>query len=205
MLLKIYPENPNERSIQQVVDCLRKGGVIICPTDTVYGFACDIFNPKAIERICRIKGINPKKANFSFICYDLSHLADFARVENSVFKTMKRVLPGAFTFILPAKSSVPDIFQSNKRTVGIRVPDNNIAREIVRLLGNPIMSSTITTQNSETIEYSTDPELIYEKYRHQVDLVIDGGYGDIQFSTVLDCTDQSIEVVRVGKGSLNEI
>ncbi len=204
MILKIYPENPNEKAIQQVTDCLKKGGVIICPTDTVYGFACDIFNTKAIERICKIKGINPKKANFSFICYDLSHLADFARVDNHVFKTMKRVLPGAYTFILPAKAKVPDIFQSNKRTVGIRIPDNNIPREIVRILGNPILSSTVHS-NDDAIEYSTDPELMWEKYSNQVDLVIDGGFGGIEVSTVLDCTDNNIEIIREGKGKIEEI
>ncbi len=204
MILKIYPENPNEKSVQLVVDCLKKGGVIICPTDTVYGFACDIFNSKAIERICRIKNINAKKANFSFICQDLSHLADFARVDNHVFKTMKRVLPGAYTFILPAKSSVPDIFQSNKRTVGIRIPDNNIPREIVRILGNPIMSSTVHT-NEDIIEYSTDPELMWEKYNGLVDMVVDGGFGGIETSTVLDCTGSAIEVIREGKGNLAEI
>ncbi len=203
MLLKIYPENPNERSIQQIVDCLKKGGVIICPTDTVYGFACDIFNTKAIERICRIKGINPKKANFSFICYDLSHIADYSRVDNHVFKLMKRSLPGAFTFILPARSNVPDIFQSNKRTVGIRVPDNNIPREIVRFLGNPILSSSVHTDD-DLVEYSTDPELMWEKYRDVVDMVVDGGYGDIQYSTVLDCTGPEIEIVREGKGNIEE-
>jgi tRNA threonylcarbamoyl adenosine modification protein (Sua5/YciO/YrdC/YwlC family) len=203
MLLKIYPENPNERSIQQIVDCLKKGGVIICPTDTVYGFACDIFNTKAIERICRIKGINPKKANFSFICYDLSHIADYSRVDNHVFKLMKRSLPGAFTFILPARSNVPDIFQSNKRTVGIRVPDNNIPREIVRFLGNPILSSSVHTDD-DLVEYSTDPELMWEKYRDVVDMVVDGGYGDIQYSTVMDCTGPEIEIVREGKGNIEE-
>lgn len=203
MLLKIYPENPNERSINQVVECLRKGGVIICPTDTVYGFACDIFNTKAIERICRIKGINPKKANFSFICYDLSHLADYARVDNQVFKLMKRSLPGAFTFILPAKSNVPDIFQSNKRTVGIRVPDHSIPRTIVKVLGNPIMTSTVH-DDGDMVEYSTDPELMWEKYRDQVDMVIDGGFGDIEYSTVLDCTGPEIEIIREGKGIIEE-
>jgi tRNA threonylcarbamoyl adenosine modification protein (Sua5/YciO/YrdC/YwlC family) len=203
MLLKIYPENPNERSIQQIVDCLKKGGVIICPTDTVYGFACDIFNTKAIERICRIKGINPKKANFSFICYDLSHIADYSRVDNHVFKLMKRLLPGAFTFILPARSNVPDIFQINKRTVGIRVPDNNIPREIVRFLGNPILSSSVHTDD-DLVEYSTDPELMWEKYRDVVDMVVDGGYGDIQYSTVMDCTGPEIEIVREGKGNIEE-
>ena len=203
MLLKIYPQNPNERSIQQIVECLKKGGVIICPTDTVYGFACDIFNTKAIERICRIKGINPKKANFSFICYDLSHIADYSRVDNHVFKLMKRSLPGAFTFILPARSNVPDIFQSNKRTVGIRVPDNSIPREIVRFLGNPILSSSVHTDD-DLVEYSTDPELIWEKYRDVVDMVVDGGYGDIQYSTVLDCTGPEIEIVREGKGKIEE-
>lgn len=204
MLLKIYPQNPNERSIQQIVDCLKKGGVIICPTDTVYGFACDIFNTKAIERICRIKGINPKKANFSFICYDLSHIADYSRVDNHVFKLMKRSLPGAFTFILPARSNVPDIFQSNKRTVGIRVPDNTIPREIVRFLGNPILSSSVHTAD-DLVEYSTDPELMWEKYRDVVDMVVDGGYGDILYSTVLDCTGPEIEIVREGKGKIEEL
>ena len=201
MLIKIYPQNPNEKSLLQIVDCLKKGGVVICPTDTVYGFTCDIFNAKAIERICRIKGIQPKKANFSFICYDLSHIADCARVDNPVFKLMKRSLPGAFTFILPARSNVPEIFQSNKKTVGIRVPDHTIPREIVHHLGRPILSSSIHNDD-DLIEYSTDPELIWEKYRDMVDIVVDGGYGDIQYSTVLDCTGPEIEIIREGKGEI---
>lgn len=201
MLLKIYPENPNEKAIEKVVECLKKGGVVIIPTDTVYCFSCDIMNHKAISRICRIKKIDPRKVNFSFVCSDLSHLADYAKVSNHTFKFMKNCLPGPFTFILPAKASVPEIFQINKRTVGIRVPDNTITRAIVKSLGNPITSSTIEI-DLLSIEYSTDPELIHEKYGDLVDIVIDGGIGETEFSTVLDCTEDEIMLVREGKGKI---
>ncbi|SMO49311.1 L-threonylcarbamoyladenylate synthase [Solitalea koreensis] len=202
MLLKIYPENPNPKAIEQVVACLKKGGVIIYPTDTVYGMGCDITNHKAIERICQIKGIKPEKANLSFICYDLSHLAQYTKpVDTVIFRMLKSHLPGPFTFIFNASSLVPKLLNSKKKTVGIRVPDNDIAREIVNQLGNPIVSTSIHDED-EIIEYSTDPELIYEKYQDLVDIVIDGGYGDNEASTVVDCTSDPIEVIRQGKGIL---
>lgn len=202
MLLKIYPENPNPKDIKTVIDCLNSGGVIIYPTDTIYAFGCDIFKPKAIEKIASIKGIKTDKANFSFICYDLSHLSDFTTpIENQIFKLMKKVLPGPYTFILNANNKVPKLIQSKKKTIGIRVPDNNIARTIVNELGNPIMSSSVHDED-EIIEYTTDPELIYEKYCDNVDIVIDGGFGDNEPSTIIDCTKGEPEVIRYGKGDI---
>jgi tRNA threonylcarbamoyl adenosine modification protein (Sua5/YciO/YrdC/YwlC family) len=204
MLIKIYPENPNEKAIQQVADVLRKGGIIIYPTDTVYGLGCDITNQKAIERICKIRNIKPEKANFSFICYDLSHISDYIKpIDNATFRVLKKALPGPFTFIFNASHAVPKLLSSNKKTVGIRVPDNNIAREIVKALGNPILSTSIHDED-DIIEYSTDPELIHEKYEDLVDLVIDGGYGDNIPSTVIDCTTGEFDVIREGKGQLEE-
>lgn len=204
MLIKIYPENPNERAIEQVVDVLKKGGVIIYPTDTIYGLGCDITNPKAIEKICRIRGIKLEKANFSFICHDLKHIADYIKpIDNTTFRVLKKALPGPFTFIFNANNNVPKLLSSNKKTVGIRVPDNNIARCIVKELGNPILSTSIK-DDDDVIEYSTDPELIHEKYENLVDLVIDGGYGDNEASTVIDCTTGEFEVIREGKGNIEE-
>nr|WP_121271521.1 L-threonylcarbamoyladenylate synthase [Pedobacter schmidteae] len=203
MLIKIYPENPNPKAIEQVVEVLKKGGLIIYPTDTVYGLGCDITNQKAIEKICRIRGIKPEKANFSFICSDLRHISDYIKpIDTATFRVLKKALPGPFTFILNANNNVPKLLSSNKKTVGIRVPDNDIAREIVRQLGNPILSSSIR-DDDEVIEYSTDPELIHEKYEETVDLVIDGGYGDNEASTVVDCTSGEFEVIREGKGDLD--
>lgn len=202
MLIKIYPENPNPKAIEQVVEVLKKGGIIIYPTDTIYGLGCDITNQKAIERICKIRGIKPEKANFSFICSDLSHISDFIKpIDTTAFRLLKKALPGPFTFIFNANNNVPKLLSSNKKTVGIRVPDNDIAREIVRVLGNPILSTSIK-DDDELIEYSTDPELIHEKYEDLVDMVIDGGYGDNEASTVVDCTNGDFEVIREGKGIL---
>lgn len=202
MLLKIYPENPNPRYIRMVSECLSDGGIVIYPTDTVYGLGCDIFKAKAIERIAQIKGINVSKANFSFICNDLSQLSDYCKpISNDVFKLMRKNLPGPFTFILNANNNVPKLIQSKKKTVGIRIPGNNIPLEIVRELGNPIMSTSIHDED-EIIEYTTDPELIYEKYQNLVDIVIDGGFGDNEASTVIDCTQDEITIVREGKGIL---
>lgn len=203
MFLKIYPENPNPREIQKAVDCLENGGIIIYPTDTIYGIGCDIFKQKAVERITELLGDKKKKSAMTFICHDLSHLSDYTKpLDNSTFKVMKRVLPGPFTFILEANNKVPKIIQSQKKTVGIRVPDNTIIREIVRLLGHPILSTSVK-DDDEVVEYTTDPELIYEKYGDRVDMVIDGGYGDNIPSTVVDCTGGSIEVLREGKGDVN--
>jgi len=203
MLIKIYPDNPNEKFIQQVVDVLKKGGIIIYPTDTVYGMGCDISNSKAIEKICKIRGIKPEKENFSIICYDLSHISDFTRqIDNETFRVIKKALPGPFTFIFNANKNVPKLLSSNKKTVGIRVPDNTIAREIVKMLGNPIISTSIH-DDDEIIEYSTDPELIHEKYKDMVDLVIDAGYGDNEPSTIVDCSEGNFEIIRQGKGDLD--
>jgi tRNA threonylcarbamoyl adenosine modification protein (Sua5/YciO/YrdC/YwlC family) len=205
MILKIHPQNPEQRKVDQVIDCLRDGGVIIYPTDTVYGIGCDIYNQKAVERICRIRNIDRKKANFSFICYDLSHLSDFARnVDTATYKLMKKAFPGPFTFVLQAKNTVPDLFKSKKKTVGIRIPDNNIAREIVNRLGNPIMSASVHDED-EVIEYTTNPELIHEKYEDMVDMVIDGGFGDNHVSTVIDCSNSSADILRQGKGILEDL
>lgn len=205
ILVQIHPDNPDPKKIQQVVEVLQKGGVIIYPTDSVYSIGCDLMNPKALERVARIKDIKLEKANFSIICYDLSHISEFAKnIENPVFKLMKKVLPGPFTFILNASSSVPKIFQSKKKTIGIRVPDNNIAREIVQVLGNPIVSTSVH-DDDEIIEYTTDPELIYERYDKLVDIVISGGFGNIHASTVVDCTNGEPEVVREGIGKIEDL
>ena len=202
MLLKGYPENPNPRHIHTVVECLMDGGIIIYPTDTVYGLGCDIFKSKAVERIALIKGIKAEKSNFSFICDDLSQLSDYSKpIPNEVFRLMRKNLPGPFTFILNASNNVPKLIQSKKKTVGIRIPDNNIPRVIVKELGHPIMSTSIH-DDDEIIEYTTDPELIYEKYSNLVDIVIDGGYGDNEPSTVIDCTGPEPLIIREGKGIL---
>ena len=204
MLIKIYPENPNQKAIEQAVEVLKKGGIIIYPTDTVYGLGCDITNHKAIERICKIRGIKPEKANFSFICSDLRHISDYIKpIDTTVFRILKKALPGPFTFILNANNNVPKLLSSNKKTVGIRVPDNNIARQIVAALGNPIISTSIK-DDDEVIEYSTDPELIHEKYEDLVDVVIDGGYGDNEASTLIDCTTGGFEIIREGKGNIDD-
>ena len=197
-LIKLYEDNPNERAVQQVVECLQDGGIVISPTDTVYGIGCDIYNQKAFEKLCHLTGKKKEKSNFSFICYDLSHLSEFAKpLDNSVFKLMKCVLPGPYTFVLEANNQVPKFIQK-KKTVGIRVPDNNIIRTIVQKLGHPIMNASIKNHD-DVLEYITDPELIYEHYKDLVDIVIDGGYGDYTPSTVINCTD-GIELVREGKG-----
>lgn len=199
--IKLYPKNPDLRRIEYIVKALRDGAVIIYPTDTVYGLGCDIHNARAVERVARIKGIKPTKNDFSFICYDLSHIADYARVSNQAFKLMKSVLPGPFTFILQATSHVPKLLNTNKKTVGIRIPDNDIPRQIVQELGNPIITTSIRDED-EIIEYSTDPELIFEKFQHQVDMVIDGGYGGNIASTIIDATNDDFTVIRQGLGEL---
>jgi tRNA threonylcarbamoyl adenosine modification protein (Sua5/YciO/YrdC/YwlC family) len=204
MLLRINPDKPNYDEIAQVVTCLRDGGVIIYPTDTVYGFGCDINRQRAVERVCKIKNINPEKANFSFICSDLSHLSDFTKpISTSIYKLMRKALPGPFTFIVDANNSVPKLFKSSKKTVGIRVPDNLICLEIVKQLGNPIMSSSVH-DDDDLVEYTTDPELIYEKYKDKVDIVIAGGYGNNQASTVVDCSEGEFRIVRQGLGVLED-
>jgi tRNA threonylcarbamoyl adenosine modification protein (Sua5/YciO/YrdC/YwlC family) len=205
MLLTVYPDSINQRHIQKVVDCLKSGGVVIIPTDTVYAFACDIYSSKAIERISKIKNIKLAQANFSFACYDLSDIATYTKpFSREVFRIMKHHLPGPFTFILNASSEVPTIFRSNKKTIGIRVPDNNITREIVKELGNPIMVSSVHDED-EIKEYYSDASEIESDFSEKVDIIIDGGYSDIQPSTVIDCTSDTPVVIREGKGKLEEI
>lgn len=200
MLVKIYPENPNPREVDRVVKVLHDGGLIIYPTDTVYAIGCDALNVRAVERICKMKGVNPQKSNLSIICSDFSNLSEYARVSNAVYKLMKRNLPGPFTFILPTSSRLPKIYKDRKE-VGVRVPDNNIILTLVRELGNPILTMSVH-DDDEVVEYSTDPELIHEKYQQEVDLVIDGGYGALEPSTVVSCLDDDFEIVRQGKGEL---
>ena len=200
--IRIYEENPNPREIEKVVSVLKRGGLVIYPTDTVYGLGCDITNVKALEKIARIKGVKLEKSNFSFVCYDLSNLSDYVKqIDTSVFKILKRALPGPYTFILPGSKNLPNPFKKRK-TVGIRVPNNSIALDIVKRLGNPIISTSIHDDDS-VLEYTTDPELIHEKWDNLVDLVIDGGYGDNEASTVIDLSDGDPVVIREGKGSLD--
>jgi tRNA threonylcarbamoyl adenosine modification protein (Sua5/YciO/YrdC/YwlC family) len=200
MYIKLYEENPNEKHVRQVCDVLRDGGVIIYPTDTVYGIGCDIYQTKAVERIARIKNLNPDKAQFSFIVSDLSHLSEYSRfVDNDVFKLMKSKLPGPYTFILHASNNVPKILKNKKKTIGIRIPGNRIILDIVRELGHPILTTSVH-DDDEIIDYTTDPELIYEKYRDRIDLLIDGGFGGNVPSTVIDCTGEQPEIIREGAG-----
>ncbi|APA65686.1 MAG: L-threonylcarbamoyladenylate synthase [Maribacter dokdonensis] len=202
--IRIYEENPNPKEIKKVVDVLRKGGLVIYPTDTVYGLGCDITNTKALEKIARIKGIKLAKANWSFICTDLSNLSDYVRqIDTATFKILKRALPGPYTFILPGNNNLPKEFKK-KKTVGIRVPDNSIVKALVEELGNPIVSTSIR-DDDDVLEYTTDPELIYEKWDNLVDVVIDGGYGGNVGSTIIDVSTGYPEVIREGKGSLDII
>ena len=204
MLLRINPNKLNYDEIEQVVKCLRDGGVVIYPTDTVYGIGCDINKQRAVERVCKIKGIDPATANFSFICNDFSHLSDFTKpINTAIYKVMKKALPGPFTFILEANNNVPKLFKSKKKTVGIRIPNNPICLEIVKQLGNPIMSTSVH-DDDEILEYTTDPELIYEKYKDVVDIVIAGGYGNNEASTIVDCSEGEFTVLRQGMGDLEE-
>lgn len=196
--LKIHPQNPEPRKIQQVIRCLQDGGLVIYPTDTVYALGCDIHNARAVERIARIKGIKPQKNDFSFICHDLSHIADYAKVSNSAFKVMKRILPGPFTFILNADSRVPKVL-ANRKTVGIRIPNHPIPLQIVHELGNPIITTSIK-DDDDFMEYPTDPEIMFERFQHQVDIVIDGGFGGLIASTIIDATTDDFEVIREGAG-----
>lgn len=200
MLIKLYTDSPNQRVVQKIANALREGGLIIYPTDTVYAIGCDIFHAKAVEKICKLKNEDPRKANLSFVCEDLSQVAEYAKVSTPCFKLMKRNLPGPFTFILDGNNSLPKLFKQ-KKTVGVRIPDNAIVKAIVHELGNPLMSMTLHDQDDQ-IEYTTDPELIDERYGNQVDLVIDGGIGGIQVSTIVDCTQDPPEILRQGKGQL---
>ncbi|MHB1105427.1 MAG: L-threonylcarbamoyladenylate synthase [Lutibacter sp.] len=203
-LIKIYNENPNEREIDKVVKVLQKGGIIIYPTDTVYGLGCDITNTKAMERVAQLKGLKLDKANFSFICYDLSNLSDYVKqIDTPAYKILKKALPGPYTFILPSSNNLPKAFK-NKKTVGIRIPDNNIIRELVKKLGNPIVSTSIYDED-DLLEYTTDPELIFEKWENKVDIVIDGGYGSNVPSTVVDLSEGEITILREGLGSVEAL
>lgn len=200
--VKLYEENPEGNKLDRIVDVLKNGGVVIYPTDTVYGVGCDFANAKAVQRICQLKNTTPK--SLSFICYDLSEISEYTRgLSTPVFKVMKKALPGPFTFILNANSKVPKVLNAKKKTVGIRIPDNNIPRQLVRLLGRPIITTSLK-DDDEVVEYSTDPELIYEKYQNAVDLIIDGGYGGNVASTIVDCSDDDFEVVREGLGDIND-
>jgi tRNA threonylcarbamoyl adenosine modification protein (Sua5/YciO/YrdC/YwlC family) len=202
MLLKIYSDNPSQRNIQTVVETFNGGGLVIFPTDTIYGLGCGIRHIKAISKISKYKGIRKKEANFSLLISDMSMLSEFTRpIPNHIFRIMKKNLPGPFTFILHANSNVPKIFQTKKRTIGIRIPDNNIIRAIIDELGTPIVTTSIRDED-EIVEYTTDPELIYEKYEKLVEIVIDGGYGDNEASTIVDCTSGEPEILRQGKGNL---
>ena len=202
--IKLYNENPNEKEIAKIVEVLRNGGLIIYPTDTVYGLGCDITNTKALEKIARIKGVKLEKANFSFVCSDLKNLSDYVKqIDSSTFKLLKRALPGAYTFIMQGNNNLPKDFKK-KKTVGIRVPDHLIARTIVERLGNPIVSTSIYDED-DVIEYTTDPELIFEKWQNLVDIVIDGGYGDNTASTVIDLSGDEPVVIREGKGDVSII
>ena len=202
MFVKIHPDNPPQRLIKQVVDCLKSGGIIIYPTDTIYGIGCDIFHPKAIEKICQLKGINPAKANLSFICRDLSHLSDFTKsIDTPLYRMLKSHLPGPYTFILNASKQVPKILQNKKSTIGIRVPDNEICRNILDELKNPLISTSLP---GDMVEDYTDPEVIYEKFGKMVDIVIDGGIGGLKPSTVVDCTTSDWTIIRKGAGFFEE-
>lgn len=203
-LLKIHPDNPERRKINQVVDVLREGGIVVYPTDTIYGIGCDLMNRKAIARLCQIMDIKPQKLDLSFICNDLSHISEYVRrLETSTFKLLKKSLPGPFTFILESSTKVPKILDVNKKTVGIRIPDHIIPRTIVELLGNPLITSSIK-DDDKIKEYTTDPEEIYEDFKNKVDIVIDGGPGGNVPSTIVDCTSDNIQIIRQGLGDIEQ-
>ncbi|MBR5168699.1 MAG: threonylcarbamoyl-AMP synthase [Salinivirgaceae bacterium] len=203
MLIKIYPENPNPREIEKIAQIIDDGGLVIYPTDTIYGIGCDITKPKAVARLAQIQGLDMDKAFFSFIFNDLSQLSEYTKpMSNPAFKLLKRNVPGPFTFIFEANNNIPKLFKTRRKTIGIRLPDNNIVRAIVSELGRPLLSSSVHDDQDEVTEYITDPELIHERYGNVVDAVIDGGYGDNQPSTVVDCTTDEFEIIRQGKGEL---
>lgn len=201
MFVKLYNDNPNQKEIDKITSILRDGGLVIYPTDTVYAMGCNALNVRAVEKICKIKGINPEKNNLAIICRSLSEISEYAKMDDGIFRLLKNNLPGPFTFILNTTSSLPKIYK-NKKTVGVRIPDNNIIQALVESLGNPILTTSIKDDQVEEIEYITDPELIYEKYQNIVDAVIDGGYGGSEGSTVVDCTGDEPLIIREGKGEL---
>lgn len=201
MLLQIYPVNPNPKEIQKVVSALQDGELVIYPTDTSYAIGCDALNVRAVERICKLKRVDPQKANLSIICADMSTASEYAKINDRAFKLLKRGLPGPFTFILPVNSSLPKLYK-HRKTVGIRIPDSAIAIEIVRQLGNPLLTTSVPVREEE-IEYSTNPELIFELWQRDVAIVVDGGIGDGSFSTVIDCADDDFKIIRQGKGEID--
>jgi tRNA threonylcarbamoyl adenosine modification protein (Sua5/YciO/YrdC/YwlC family) len=204
MFIRISHNSPQQKEIDKIVDCLKNGGVIIYPTDTVYSIGCDIMNPKAIEKLCKLKNIKPEKANFSFVCSDLSLISHYVKpISNSIFRVIKKALPGPYTFILEANNNVPKLLKQNKKTVGIRVPDNEICKAIVNTLGNPIITTSLHNPNDDILEYFLDPEVIYHEYQNKVDMIIDGGHGSLLASTVIDCSDEEITVIREGAGTLD--
>ncbi|HBG71371.1 MAG: threonylcarbamoyl-AMP synthase [Bacteroidetes bacterium GWF2_43_63] len=206
MLLEIHPVNPQEKFIIQVVESLKQGGIVIFPTDTVYALGCSLYQPKAVERIARIKGIKTDKAKFSILADGMSNLSEYTKpIGNHIFRLMKKVLPGPYTFILPASSKVPGIFESKKKTIGLRVPDNIILQMIITRLGHPLVSTSLHSDDDDYLEYVVNAELIYEKYENLVDFVIDGGPGGIEPSTILDCTGDDVEIIREGKGPIDMI
>lgn len=203
MLLDIHPQNPDARKIKQVVEALRKGAVVILPTDTIYALACDLFQYKAFEQICRIKEVKPEKANFSLLCSDLSNISEFTRAfDRSIYKLLNRALPGPYTFILEASSEVPSMFRSKKKTIGLRIPDNKIIQAVIAELGHPLVATSLH-HIDELIEYPTDPQEIHEQYENLIEMMVDGGYGKILASTVIDCTDGEPKVIREGAGSVD--
>lgn len=204
MLIRINSDNPDSKTISQIVHCLKNGGIIIYPTDTVYALGCDITQNKAVERICKLKNIKPEKSKFAFVCSDLSHLSEFTKpIPNHIFRIMKKALPGPYTFILEANNHVPKIVKQERKTVGIRVPANSICHELVNALGNPLISTSLVDTTDDILEYFSDPEIIYQQYQDAVDMVIDGGHGNIYASTIIDCSKGEIEVIREGLGSVD--
>jgi tRNA threonylcarbamoyl adenosine modification protein (Sua5/YciO/YrdC/YwlC family) len=204
MLVEINPNNIDSRLIKQAVDVLKKGGVIIFPTDTVYSMGCDLFNKKALNNLAKLKDIKLNKAQFAIICHDLSHLSDYVKqIDRPIFKLLKQSLPGPFTFIMNATNEIPRLFDTNRKEIGIRIPDNNIILEIVRELGNPIATTSLHNQEDEIMDYFTDPYAIYERYDDDVEMIIDGGYGNLEASTVIDCTGSAPEIIRQGIGKLD--
>lgn len=204
MLIRINENNPDSKTLAQIVNCLKNGGVIIYPTDTVYALGCDITQNKALERICKLKNIKPEKSKFSFVCSDLSHLSEFTKpIPNQIFRVMKKALPGPYTFILEANNNVPKMVKQERKTVGIRVPENVICKEIINALGNPLLSTSLHDNADDILEYFSDPEVIFQQYQDAVDIVIDGGHGNIYPSTVIDCSSGVPEVIREGLGSLD--
>lgn len=204
MFIRLNYDQPQQKTIDEIVHCLKNDGIIIYPTDSVYAMGCDMMSQKAVEKLCKLKNIKPEKANFSFVCSDLSHLAQFAKpISNTLFRVMKKALPGPYTFILEANQNVPKLLKQNKKTVGIRVPNNPICKALIETLGNPIISTSLHNPHDEIMDYFSDPEHIYQQYEKKVDMVIDGGFGSLQASTVVDCSGDDFVIIREGLGTLD--